>query len=674
MSVRSHSSYRQPSKKGSSHGTSSYDESFDLENDNRDKYRRIIKKLSDDKIKLKDKLRRLIDEIEQRTEEHHRELGKTQDYFQEQISDLTEERDNAHNQLGRLRLENEQLQDRFSDCEKSKNKKSLETNLLKEAVSTLQKRLNEQIEEGDMVKDTAEKMIAKREEQLKTNIVDLEEQLRKTREAHAADRHRIQQLSSNFATEKDALARQLAIQHKEKTDSLIAEKTAIINTLQSSVDRMEKRSKEIEKERERIISDTNFRIENAKAEFDRGIENILKTNDAKTIKMRENYEGQLVQLDKNSKNALEQQRLKHERELEIANNRAEKKYAQLMSDKKIEATTSQNELEKLKKEYEALKNSLEKQIQIRTSEIKTYYDKIIMKLRNEMEAKLEKKRDEYSALQTRDDRIQEEMRNSNNILKAQIEHTVEENKRLKLNSEQLSTQYIKTLNEQKMEMNKAIGERDSKIADITRQMRNLGEETVVRFNLLEEKIQTSEQRKKEAENRYNQAKLDLETSQSNCEIFKKEIFRFKELCDKLQIKIKFLDEQINTERIKCSKHEEEVKQLEKILSDCKQNTARMFHSENKMHAKHSEEIQQLRSDLNEKTKTLATLNEVHNQKMERLQKNISTLERDKITLKGELDAKGIENAQLKKVLDQANAQIAENQSRLNQVKKQLERY
>lgn len=62
----------------------------DIEADDSEKYRKMVKKLARDKSDLKHKLRRLLDEVEFKSKEHSVELEKTQDYFQDQINDLVE--------------------------------------------------------------------------------------------------------------------------------------------------------------------------------------------------------------------------------------------------------------------------------------------------------------------------------------------------------------------------------------------------------------------------------------------------------------------------------------------------------------------------------------------------------------------------------------------------------
>jgi hypothetical protein len=75
----------------------------DIENTETNYYK-IAKKLTKDKSNLKDKLRRLLDEIDTKSKDHRLELEKTQDYFQEQITELVEEKEKLSGIKSRIKV------------------------------------------------------------------------------------------------------------------------------------------------------------------------------------------------------------------------------------------------------------------------------------------------------------------------------------------------------------------------------------------------------------------------------------------------------------------------------------------------------------------------------------------------------------------------------------------
>lgn len=118
----------------------------DVEKDGSDKYKKLAKKLSKDKEKLKEKVRVLLDEVDSKS----LEIEKTKDYYQEQITDLLEERDQAQTEVQKMKTYFLEEKDNLKDQYESK------INLQKENLS---KRFSSrEIETKQMINNLEEKV------------------------------------------------------------------------------------------------------------------------------------------------------------------------------------------------------------------------------------------------------------------------------------------------------------------------------------------------------------------------------------------------------------------------------------------------------------------------------------------------------------------------------------
>lgn len=159
------------------------------------KYKSISKQLLKEKSDLKAKLKSVTNELDNQSKEHKYEMEKFQDYFQDQIISLSEQKEILSNEVSGLKL--------LIIEEKEKNRLALEEKLMKykeiiekrcmtrdsqvkrleNGLVILQDKLNSQQDE----RESLENAYKENEEKFRQIIFELQEQLRKIKEQKIKD-------------------------------------------------------------------------------------------------------------------------------------------------------------------------------------------------------------------------------------------------------------------------------------------------------------------------------------------------------------------------------------------------------------------------------------------------------------------------------------------------------
>lgn len=647
--------------------------------DSNNKYRHLAKKLSKDKSKLKDKLRRLLDKVDHRTEEHRDELEKTQEYFQEQIAELANERDRALVEKEFiLRKFDEKLNKYRNILEKKYEiKNSQVVKRLETAIATLQKRLSEQIDEREHVKETAEQYYSQRDEQHRRNIADLEDQLLKTRELHAKERKELQMLTKTFTDEKEQIILRMNKEYDEELKKVLTEKNTTIIALQGVKDNMERRAKFAEKERDNQITNAKMECEQVKIEYERKVAQLNKTYNQRFAEMKERHEGQLTESNRVNYQNLELQKEEYERKLENIEYTHKRDMEQHDNDKKKEIHTLQDIINNLKKENTKLKVNFNENVLQRVSQVNVQHDKIVNKIKIEMGATIQKKNDELEAMKERTDRIQTEMKNEHDKLKSRLADISTEIQQTKQNSDNMNTQFIKRLNEQKLRSDGIIAEKEMKIYEVTRQMKKLSEETVDQFNFLDRKLKLAKQELEEMTAKFHKVKADLNDAENNSSIYKKEVIRLSQINSQFDVKLKSLQGEISGYERKLKQSEVEINRSESLSAKFKGDSSRLAQVEvqfRQSQIKYQEELEKLRAQLKEKEDIVEKYNNNfrnNGERSTRLQQMVCELQEKKRQMEAEIEVKGKEIAHLEQELEISRRDANDNLVRLNQVKNQL---
>lgn len=534
----------------------------DIENSNSDKdYRRIAKKLAKDKSTLKDKLRRLLDDVESKTKDHQIELEKTQDYFQDQITDLTEDRDKLANEIDRLReLSVEEKEKARDDFEKKllKQKETLEKRhgtkdssttikRLETTIATLQDRLNKQLEENEMTKDTAEEYYSQKEEEGRKRITELEEQLQKLRELYTKEHRELLAITKTHRDDMEQLTLRFNRDKQQEIENITAEKNTANINLQTLRETTEKKIRAIEQQRDEQLSQSRFDLEKTKLDTERKITELSSEFRRTLDEVKRDYEGKLFEKDRQYKIEIENARKESERVLQTSIDESKRRLDGIVE-------TSRKEIEDLRKTNQKLQTDLDFATQRlvqdttrREEEMRKKYDQILEKTTNEMTGRCENKEKELAEHKLRTEKIIGEMEDTNDLLKNQLQQVQLNLKKVQDNSQHMNNQFVISLNKQKETAEEEISRRETAINALERQLKKTAEESLDRINSLDRKLKNSVDESKELTEKLTATKGLLDQKVAVHEATKIELQKLKEIGDKLIEKVKQLENEKETQ-------------------------------------------------------------------------------------------------------------------------------
>jgi hypothetical protein len=444
-----------------------------------DRYRKIAKKLAKDRSELKDKLRRLISDIEGKNKEHKTELQKTQAYYQEQLSELTDERNKAYNTVEKLREaltdEKETIREQYEQ-KYNKQKELLEKKYqardtqplikkLEDKIATLQEKLDQKNQEGP------DEFYVQREAHYKKTINDLETVLQK-----------MQKRDSEITMESKLAVHNAVKEKDEELSKIRFEKDNTVLALKTTIEKLERRVREAERERDETVALSKQQMDNFKKTQDR----LLTDN--------------LENMNKN---------------IEIVRR-------ELQSKLDSEKHNHNAELEKTRKDNETI-----------IANLKAEYTKNIDILSDNLNRKLQNREKDYQELKLKTDKQIGETEELNFRLKEQLSQLKENQRKYQDSTQTMNTQFINNLNKQKELADIEITARDKAINHLEWQLKKLGEESIERINNMDNKIRSLSDELRESFDKYNTLKFTHEKLNYESSLWKTELSKIREAYEKL---------------------------------------------------------------------------------------------------------------------------------------------
>lgn len=226
--------------------------------DKGDKYKKIAKKLTQDKEKLKQKMEKLVEKVETYTAQKQEEVEKIQEYYEEKIEELKEEKENYIDRIRELEQQNASIMLNLEKAKKSNSNVSsiTTTNIISEHKEIKLKELQEEKntlviklrELGVTLANLQSQKEALIEQQSKLSK-NMEEKYVINLENIRRDYERkVELVSKDYNTKNDAMTKELT----KKVDTVIYEKNKIVELLTHNYNtRIEKERQgrlEVEKE------------------------------------------------------------------------------------------------------------------------------------------------------------------------------------------------------------------------------------------------------------------------------------------------------------------------------------------------------------------------------------------------------------------------------------------
>ena len=643
-------------------------------------YKRLAKKLAKDKEKLKDKLRRLLDDVEDKSEEHRKEMEKSQNYFEEQLNDLTEERDKAYDDLENMRdamiVEKEKIRNNFEE-KLNKHKESLEKRYgskdsqvvkrLENTIVVLQERVNQQIEERDRLKDTTEQFYIQREENLRQTITDLEEQFRKVKETQIRDRQDMNKTAKTFNDEKEFMTAKFRKEKEDEISNVIAEKNAAFVSLQSLKEQIEKRAKNADIQRDEEICKMKFEVADAKRNFETKYAESTMVFKNSIAEIKQHYEGKLYSQEQQHKTDLEQLRKEYENNYYNITGETSRKIEHVISEKEGKIN-----------ELTTTVARLNKQLETSTVTDSKRYEHVISDLQAQCETKDREVKDAY----LRHEKIVGELTDSNTRLKEQLTIVKDNTKKLQDYSQNVNSQMVSTVTKQKEQAEKDIATRDMTIDKLERQLKKITEESIDRVNSAERKLKNTLEDLKEISDKHTSTKLIVDKREKDILLQKDELSRVKETNDMyveklrkshfekelLESKVKTYEDMIKTRDVTTESEKNRNSQLQSQFQNLQ---IRLKELEFELDKK-NKSTKALQTDLDNANKILSVTTsesvKVKNQLTDELKKSVSliTLEKDRTVEDMKKSYSQLEHtykfqiAQKEKDMDTLRSQFADN--------------
>jgi len=510
-----------------------------------------VERLMKDKAKYKSEIKKYKTGIRSRVADHRDELERNQEYFQEQIFALTDERDDLSDQVNSIqeKIFNEKERLRADFVKKiSAEKKRIETRYggknstrlqqLQTTVDKLQEKLAGQLEEKDRLREQHEALLTSKEDQSRFQLEQIEEQLRITRRSMDQEREDIRRASQVFQLEKDSA---LAVLRKEKNlelEGVVNDKSSVIRSLEFTLGNLQKDKDIMEREHTRELQDSGCTHELAMKERNKVIDRLKDTHARSVDQLHNKHESLMRSHQEKSQHdlaeAAESQRkallMSDAHHTDVVNGLRVETMRQIQ-ELGDEVGTHKQKSHETDRDCKMMMEKLQKNCDDRVSES----EKTQFLERERLERDLQKSHQEDTT--DRDNTIIE-LERLNHALGAQVGHYRSAMENMKTDTSRIKQQFIQSLNKQKEEDGKAVSERETRVKNLQVEVQNIHQRTTGQLNDARIKMSSLTQENTKlkndkgsaesstAEMRRRMEKLDLQRS-TVAENYEKRIERMK---------------------------------------------------------------------------------------------------------------------------------------------------
>ena len=436
--------------------------------------------------KLKKEIKKYTRELKRVKEEKQDDIEKSQEYFNGQLTSLTDERDQLYRDLvvtkdklytekdrlrsefnRKLRAHKEQLEKRYIDS----NNKTVKR--LNNSIKKLQMRLDDGLEEKEKIKEDIEEYYSRREEVLKNEISELQENMQSAIDTFDKERSTLKTIINSCNADKASFEVNCEAQKSKDIKNILTEKQTDIHILEGLNTSLKKRLSTIE-------ADKNEEIQKIKTLHT----NKITIKDAQIHAMKDNFK---VTIDKTV--------ISLQSKIDTANNQVEHavKEATIKNQEMLNSEKSQHNkiVEALRAQHSLYIKRLNKDVKNATDEAefqKKYTDKVLKSKEEEMlkqfqtitnNLEVEKetiertsKRKYNEDISSRDNTISK-LEDEIKLLDKEFNRFRISNTRIKNDADESIKEYTDKLNLQKKESNNSIKDKDKTILDLSNKIKTL---------------------------------------------------------------------------------------------------------------------------------------------------------------------------------------------------------
>lgn len=492
--------------------------------------RDTVEKLMKDKAKLKGEIKKYATDIRSRVDEHRDELERSQEYFQEQIDVLTEERDELLEQVSlsqessfqekerlrseftkKLTIEKKRLESRYG------GKNTTQMTRLTATVEKLQDSLNHQLLEKDQLRETYESQLIEKEDMYRRQLDDLTEQLRETKSSIDAERTDIRRLVITYNDEKETFKRNCNRDKERELEQVLIDKRMAVQAVEQLKADLEKKILLMTKDREDALIQLKTEHEHALRERN---ELISRLKDTHARKIENDHNMLTGKID----NALRQHAIDKEKYVKEMEDRI--KGIELTNARVFESARAEslqqiqdlgNELGIEKQRTATVQRQGEDAVKAKEKELRTFYEE---KLKDQNEQMQKNEHTFVKAMETtisEKDKIITDMEVMNHNLGTQTSHYRSAMNRMKEDTDNIKSQFVQSLNKQKDESALALKERERRIIEIENEAKAIHNECSNKLtqakSVLEETtkaLEVSKQQELLKQNQINDLQLNYE--------------------------------------------------------------------------------------------------------------------------------------------------------------------
>ena len=462
-------------------------------------YYRAAQQLSNDKKKLKIQLRKFSNELKHRVTNHRDEMEKIQEYYQEQINTLTEERDRLTDDLHIARDEmfdeKERVRTQYSEKLQAHREKlnkrygnSTPIKRLENTIVTLQERLNDQLDERERMKDTLEKHFSDKEDAFQKEFAEKDDQLRTLRMEITQEREELRRLNRNALDEKERFKALCDKQKQVEINQILTDKHAAVTVIENAKTLLEKTvdtlQKQLEETKNQHVLDhqaNETKFEKLVQSYNDSIKEERSLLEARSFQDKTKYERDLATAREDIRKELDQEKTNHAKDLQEVERLNLTKLEE--ADKKL--CRSQDHLLEMKETMKQELNLREKKIrETLHGQVRDLQDRFDVERTNLNKKHKESEKHMSAEMTNLTDTAQK--------MEQQIAYYKNISERYKTDTDSVNEQFVKNLNEQGMAHKKALDEREQKIKVLEKTSQDLRDEFIKRLNKSQQQIEMAD--------------------------------------------------------------------------------------------------------------------------------------------------------------------------------------
>lgn len=480
-----------------------------------DMSKRDAERLRDERQQLKIKIKRLIDRIE----------------LQEgQLAQVKEQESKYEDVIQSLRSQINQYKSdmQTSQQEEERRKAQAENTLL-----IMKRRLDEKTEEYTTNRQSIDTHFQQRETHYRKTITELEEQIRKLHTQINQERNELRTAVANITNERDTIRSRVEAEYIDKLTKLTMERDTQFLVSKGEKIELETGISRLKKELEDCKKQSAFILEQQRNEFTKQNEELSKA----CIAIKKVGEEKLVGIvqehtraDNEKYSALT---IQHRLAFAEAESRFQKEIKLLTQNTNEEINTLRRENANLKELLRKAHEERDATITLKIQEMSIQHTEALRKKNEESGIHLANKQKELEEFH--------QLSLSQNAEKATViaryKHEIEtlrnELQKVKLDSNTANSNFETQLKKVEESYLVQVGEKEQQITELTRQVRNITDESIDHLNSLERKLNLKTIDLEDLTSKYSSMKDENTRNESEMIYMRNEIVRFKDMNEKL---------------------------------------------------------------------------------------------------------------------------------------------